>query len=260
MRHLTFAIVLLGFLFSALPVQAQWGTLTGQFIYDGKAPTPQPAKINKDVAVCGKHKLVNEDLVVNPDNGGIQNIVLFLYVKRGKKAPQPHPDYAATANNEVVLDNSNCRFEPHVALLRTTQTLVVGNKDTVGHNTKVDVLKNIPINPIVPASKSIKQKFPKEERLPALVSCSIHPWMSARVLIRESPYMAVTDKDGKFSIKDLPVGKHTFQVWQEAAGYVSSVTVDGKKTKWSKGRFDYTVNDGENDMGVIKVGPSLFKK
>ena len=84
--------------------------------------------------------------------------------------------------------------------------------------------------------------------------------MNARVLIKDSPYMAVTDKDGKFAIKNLPVGEHTFQVWQEASGYVSSVSIDGKKTKWSKGRFDFTVQDGDNDMGVIKVGPSLFKK
>ena len=255
-------VILAGLLVALISAQAnaQWGTLSGQFVYDGKAPAAQPATVNKDVAVCGKHKLPNEDLVVNPENGGIANVVLYLYVARGKKAPTPHPDYAKTATEEVVLDNLNCRFEPHVVTLRTTQTLWVKNSDSVGHNTKVDALKNIPINPILPASGDIKQKFPKEERLPVLVSCSIHPWMNARVVIRESPYMAVTDKDGKFEIKNLPVGEHTFQVWQEAAGYVSSVVIDGKKTKWSKGRFEYTVKDGDNDLKVIKVEPSLFKK
>ena len=255
-------VVLAGLLVALISAQAnaQWGTLSGQFVYDGKAPAAQPATVNKDVAVCGKHKLLNEDLVVNPENGGIANVVLYLYVARGKKAPTPHPDYAKTATDEVVLDNKDCRFEPHVVTLRTTQTLKVGNSDSVGHNTKVDALKNIPINPILPANGVIKQKFPKEERLPVLVSCSIHPWMNARVVIRESPYMAVTDKDGKFEIKNLPVGEHTFQVWQEAAGYVSSVVIDGKKTKWSKGRFEHTVNDGDNNLGVIKVEPSLFKK
>lgn len=259
LRKLTILTAVVLGLFAS-QAHAQWGTLSGQFVYDGKAPTPKPAVINKDVAVCGKHNLVNEDLVVNPENGGIANVAIYLYVARGKKAPTAHPDYAKTATEEVTLDNTNCRFEPHVVTLRTTQTLLIGNQDTVGHNTKIDALKNIPINPILPAKGVIKQKFPKEERLPVLVSCSIHPWMNARVVIRESPYMAVTDKDGKFEIKNLPVGEHTFQVWQEAAGYISAVSIDGKATKWAKGRFKYTVNDGDNDMGVIKVSPSLFKK
>lgn len=255
-------LILTGLLVTLISAQAnaQWGTLSGRFVYDGEAPAAQPATVNKDVAVCGKHKLLNEDLVVNPDNSGIRNVVLYLYVARGKKAPTPHPDYAKKATDEVVLDNKNCRFKPHVVTLRTTQTLWVKNSDSVGHNTKVDALKNIPINPILPANGEIKQKFPKEERLPVLVSCSIHPWMNARVVIRESPYMAVTDKDGKFEIKNLPVGEHTFQVWQEAAGYVSSVVLDGKKTKWSRGRFEHMVNDGDNPLGDIKVEPSIFKK
>ena len=53
------------------PAQAQWGTLTGTFVMDGKAPAAAPIVITKDEEVCGKHNLVNESLVVNPDNGGI---------------------------------------------------------------------------------------------------------------------------------------------------------------------------------------------
>ena len=38
---------------------------------------------------------------------------------------------------------------------------------------------------------------------------------------------AVTDENGEFEIKNLPAGKHTFQIWQEAAGYVDEVKQDG---------------------------------
>lgn len=248
------------FAICASQAHAQWGTLTGQFVYDGDAPTAKKLTITKDQQFCGKFDLTNEEVVVNPDNNGLANVVLYVYVARGKKAPKPHPSYADTAAAKVSLDNMNCRFEPRVITLRTTQTLLVGNKDSVGHNTKVDAIKNIPKNPIIPANGSTEMKFPKEERLPTLVSCSIHPWMSGRILIKESPYMAVTDKDGKFTIENLPVGKHTFQVWHEACGYVADVNLDGKKTKWSKGRFDIAVNDGDNDMGQIKVSPTLLKK
>ncbi len=239
--------------------QAQWGTLSGQFVFDGDPPAAKKLTITKDQQFCGKFNLTNEEVVVNPDNNGLANVALYLYVGRGKKAPKAHPSYEATANEKVTLDNLNCRFEPRVVALRTTQTLLVGNKDSVGHNTKVDAIKNIPKNPIIPANGSTEMKFPKEERLPTLVSCSIHPWMSARVIIKASPYMAVTDKDGKFKIENLPVGEHTFQVWHEACGYVAEVTIDGKKEKWARGRVELTVNDGDNDLGQIKVSPSLLK-
>jgi hypothetical protein len=246
--------------FSVLPLSqahAQWGNLTGTFVFDGDPPSPAPIVVTKDQAFCGKHDLVNEDLVVNPENKGISGVVVFLYLARGAKAPAVHPSYEESAKAEVRLDNLNCRFEPHVVALRTTQTLVLGNKDDVGHNTKVDTIKNVPINPIIPAHSEIKQQFSKEERLPVTVSCSIHPWMSARVVIKDSPYMSVSDKDGKFTIANLPEGNWEFQVWQ--GKFIESVKVGGKATKWSKGRFEYKVKAGENDLGQILVPLAAFK-
>ncbi len=257
-RNVILALAVL-FAFPLSAVHAQWGTLTGQFLYDGKAPERAPVKITKDQAFCGKHELLEETLVVNPENGGVQNVVVYLYLSRRQKAPTPHPDYAKTANAEVRIDNLNCHYVPHVATLRTTQTLIVGNKDAIGHNTKVDTIKNVPINPIIPAGSEIKQKFPNEERLPVLVSCSIHPWMNARLVIKDSPYMAVTDADGKFTIANLPEGKWTFQLWHESSGYVTSGKIDGKTQKWSKGRMSVTIGSGTNDLGAIKLSPSLFK-
>jgi hypothetical protein len=239
---------------------AQWGTLTGTFVYDGDPPNPAPIVVTKDIQVCGKHNLVDESVSVNPTNKGIAGIVVSLYVARRGKQPDVHPSYEETADAEVRLDNLNCRFEPHIVLLRTGQTLVVGNKDPIGHNTKIDTLSNVPINPIIPANGEIKQKFPKEERLPVLVSCSIHPWMNARVVIKESPYMAVTDENGKFAIENLPEGDWEFQVWHESSGYVDSVKVGGKSTKWTRGRTKQTIGSGTNDLGQILVPPAAFKK
>ena len=45
-----------------------------------------------------------------------------------------------TASDEVVLDNKDCRFEPHVAVVRTSQKLALKNSDPVGHNSKIDPL------------------------------------------------------------------------------------------------------------------------
>jgi hypothetical protein len=242
--------------------RAQWGNLSGTFVYDGTPPAANPLVVTKDEAVCGKHKLVDEQLVVNPSNKGIANIVVFMYLTRNDPKPAVHPDYAAAAGAEVHMDNQNCRFEPRVALVQTNQTLVVGNKDAVGHNTKIDTLapENSPINPIIPASSSISQTYAGAERLPVRVSCNIHPWMTGWLVVKDNPYFAVTDANGRFEIPNVPVGKWTFQFWQEKSGYVSAVKVNGKAEQWGKGRQEFVIKPGENDLGTIQVAASLFNK
>lgn len=247
---------------TASPAWAEeWGTLKGKFVYGGDAPTPSPLQVTKDVEVCGVHKLVDESLVVNPENKGIADVIIFMSLDRGQKAPKVHPSYASQASAEVHMDNHDCRFEPHVVLVRTGQTLIVGNKDTVGHNTKVDSLRNPAINPIVPAGGEFKQKYSKEERLPSRVSCSIHPWMNGWVVVKELPYNAVTDADGNFTIENLPVGKWSFQVWHGYGGgsYISEVSKGGKSEKWKKGKFDVEIKPGDNDLGTITIPKSVFK-
>ena len=238
---------------------AQWGDVTLQFIYDGPAPNAVPIQATKDPEFCGKHKLVDESLLVNKANGGVANVIVFIYVGRGKKQPAVHPSYAKVANANIKIDNAKCRFEPHVIALRTTQTLEVGNADPVGHNSNFTTFLNPGQNVLIPGGRSLKLNFPAEERLPTKVSCNIHPWMTAWMVVKQHPYVGVSDKDGKVVLKNVPAGKLTFQAWQEKAGYVREVKQGGKAAKWSKGRFDHTVKRGQNDLGEIKLPPSLFE-
>jgi len=245
-------------LLTSSSVAAEWGNLTGTFVLDGKAPAPVKANVNKDVAYCGKFNVLNESLVVNPKNGGVANLLSFLYVSPTGKKPAVHPDYAKTADDEIKLDNNKCRFEPHFTILRTTQTLVISNSDTVGHNTNITALSNLAQNILVPSGSELKMKFPLEERFAMLVACNIHPWMQGKIVVKEHPYVAVTDKDGKFTIKNIPVGTWTFQFWHERPGYVTEVTMGGKKTTWTRGRVELTIKAGENPLGEIKLAPSVL--
>ena len=115
-----------------------WGTVTGRIVFEGAAISPAALNVTKDQEVCGKHNLVDESIVVGPDNG-LANVAVYLYLKRGASPPAIHESYEESASSEVRLDNENCRFEPHLTFLRTTQTLLIGNKDSVGHNTKIVV-------------------------------------------------------------------------------------------------------------------------
>jgi plastocyanin len=230
----------------------EWGDLEGQFIYKGTPPTPKVIVPDKDQAVCGKHKLFEEDVVVDKATGGISGICVYLFTTPTTKI-DIHPDLAKPPSEGVLVDNKNCRFEPHVAAVRTGQKLTVGNGDPIGHNTKAEFFNNASFNDLIPAGGRIEKTFNASESTPVLLQCSIHAWMKGYLLVRDNPYFAVTDKEGKFSIKNLPAGKHTFVVWHPT-GYLVDVTVDGKPTKWqigtrSKGRVEVDIKAGANSLG-----------
>jgi plastocyanin len=245
--------------FTACPLVAlaeEWGTLKGRFTFGGAVPASSELKADKDVEVCGKHKLLSEEMVVGADKG-VANVVVFVR----DKSVKVHPDLAAAKSEKVVLDNKDCRFEPHVAFVQTGQTLVLKNSDTVGHNSNVATIKNPPSNSLIPAGGESTVTFSNDEAIPAQVTCNIHPWMKSWLVVRPNPYAAVSKADGSFEIKNVPAGGELeLQLWHEKAGYIGEVTIGGKAEKIAKGRKKVKVAAGDNDLGEMVLNASLFNK
>lgn len=245
------------FMFAATGVVSaqQWGDLEGTIVFKGAAPTPAKITADKDPQFCGKHMLVDEQIIVNKANGGLSGVVVYLF---DAAKPKVHPDYEKLAGQEVRIDNENCRFNPHVSTMWTKQKLLVGTKDPIAHNTKADFFNNpaAAFNITIPPGGKIEKEFAAAETSPSKLECSIHPWMNCYLLIREDPYAAVTDKDGKFTIKNLPVGEHTFKVWHQN-GFLNNVTVDGKATMWTRGSVKVAIKAGKNSLGKVEAAPQV---
>lgn len=249
-------VALSGMLVASGPVAAaEWGNLKGRFVYDGAAPSPVALLITKDVEVCGKYpgETVDQSLLIGGENG-LRNV--FIYLKAKDDAlPEVHPDIVTAAEKPAKIDNTHCMFYPHaIGLWAGKQSLLVVNNDPIGQAAKIDTSKNAPLNALVPIGGQIEHKFDVGESLPKLVSCGVHPWETAYLLIHNSPYFAVSDKNGNFVMPNLPAGEWTFQVWHEKVGYLVA------KPEWEKGRFTMTIQPGDNDLGTIEVAPSLFDK
>lgn len=242
----------------AQPHGAGWGDLSGRFVYGGEPPERQPLKITKDKNYCGKCKLLEEELIVNRKTKGLANVVVWLYASPRGPQPPVHESYKATEEARVTLDSTKCRINPHVRLLRTSQELLIRNTDPIGDGMKIDTFRNSSINLVLVEGAEVKHRFPNPERMPARVSCPVHPWESGWLLIMPHPYMAVSDTQGRFEIKGLPTGKWTFQFWQEKAGYVDEVVRDGRSLNWKRGQLEVNVQEGSNDLGTLELPPALF--
>ncbi len=232
---------------------ADWGSLKGRIVVDGAPTKPAPLVVTKD-QFCIDKMPTNESIIVGKDNA-LVNAVVYLRLPTGQKV-EANPEYAAKANDSVVLDNNGCSFHPHVSLVRLGQTLDIKNSDPVGHNTNVNVLS---FNQVIPAGSDTKVKVGAGGPLPTEVACNIHPFMKGWVLVQDHPYMAVSGEDGTFEIKDIPAGKHDFQFWQEAAGYLKNVKFKSGTTD-KKGRAELTIEAGKTlDLGDLKVPASALK-
>ncbi|GAA4425931.1 hypothetical protein [Bremerella cremea] len=235
----------------------EWGTVTGRFIVDGKVATLPADEVTKDAGFCGA-KLPNQTLTVSED-GGLKNVAVWLYLDRGQDAPAVHPSYAEATKKPVVIDNKACLYEPHISAVVVGQPVEFKNSDPIPHNFKVEGFANAGMNNLVPVGGVFEHKFDSEERYPMNASCSIHPWMTAKIVVRELPYMAVSAEDGTFTIENLPVGKHKLQVWHEIPGTVKEMQVGGKKVKDRKGLLEIEVKAGQNDLGNLVIDAGDLK-
>ena len=250
-------ILILGNLVAQCTTAADWGSLKGRFVFDGTPGEPTPIIPKVDTEFCSKQKLVEETLVVG-EQGGLSNVFVYIYLKKGKSV-DIHPDLAEPSEKPAVLSNKGCRFEPRALIVRTLQPLEVRNSDEgIGHNTKVSFFANPGFNETVTSDKPLNKVFNKTESYPAEVACSIHPWMKSYVLIRDNPYMAVSDAKGNFEIKNIPAGKHEFSFWHEAKGNLRDLPVSGTKTD-RKGKAKLEIKGDEVlDLGEIKVSAPVL--
>lgn len=246
----------------AVPARAaddsKWGTIKGQIVWGGgDIPERKPINVDKDVDHCkSKGDLLSEDWVVNKKNKGVRWTFVWLDVNPPAK-DQPkdklpiHPDLQKIQQSDVTMDQPVCMFEPHCLGLREGQNLKVKNSAPIPHSVSWTgtPTKNPGGNVVVPAGGQFVIKDLKADRFPLQISCTIHPWMKARVGVFDHPYFAVTDADGNFEIKNAPAGNYRLKVYHESIGWRNGAAGrDGEKITIKPG--------GVTDVGKLDVKPT----
>jgi len=202
------------------------GAVTGTVTLDGKAPAAKPINMSAEPYCQKAHSSpVVPPEVVTGEKGALANVVVFVKDSLG--------DYVFTApSTPVVLDQQGCMYDPHVVALMAGQTLQVKNADQTTHNIHPMPKDNREWNKSQPPGAApIEDSFARAE-LAIPVKCNVHPWMKSYIFVFKNPYYAVTGKDGKFELKNLPPGTYTVTAWQEKYGTVDqTVTVGAKESK-----------------------------
>ena len=194
------------------------GTIEGKVVFNGPKPPARKIIPTKDKEACGGPREA-EQIVLSPDKV-VGDVVVFLKkIDQGKAWEK--------ASSSPVLTNSQCDFSPHVQVVQVGSEMEFANNDQVFHNLHAFLDKATVHNMSLPKGGR-KIKRPLSEPGLVRVECDAHPWMLAWVYVADSPYYAITGKDGRFAIKDVPPGSYTLMAWQEYTGFNEiPVTVKG---------------------------------
>ena len=202
------------------------GTVTGTIHWKGAVPQRIRIDMAQDPACAYGSKTPNltEQYVVH--NGGLANV--FLYVQSGLGAKR----YAPSAT-PVVLDQKGCRYTPHVIGVMAGQPVEFHTDDPTMHNIHLE--PTAPGNVAVdisqaPMGQPEQHIFPMPE-LMLPVRCNNHPWMEAFINVAQSPFYAVSDADGHFTITGLPPGTYTLAaIHEKLPSQVLQITVPAPGT------------------------------
>jgi plastocyanin len=179
--------------------------ITGVITLKGTPPAEIAITPLKDDPTCGPMyaTMPTTHFYVVGSDGGLGDVVVYLQDVTGKSTGASAPP--------AVLDQKGCLYIPQIMAVQTGQKIVVKNSDPCIHN--VHCMPTVPGNPEhndvqMPGGAALTYTFDKPEMF-LKFKCDVHPWMFAWVSVIDSPYYAVTGKDGQFTIKNVPPGKYT---------------------------------------------------
>ena len=194
----TFSLLIL-----ASPTQA--GSIKGEIKYSGKIPLPVAHKTGKFAKVCGP-EILEESLIVK--NQRVKNVVIWLEGKQAKKLKSKPGTYT--------IDQKKCAYSPHVLAMPQGSELKILTSDPINHNIHTYSFDNDPINIMFLPNQDYTQEM--EEPEVVKVTCDLHNWMVAYIVVTPHSHFAITQNNGAFEIKNIPPGKYTLKVWHESLG------------------------------------------
>jgi len=197
--------------FHAEAVDAGWSghgaaSVVGRITLVGNLPASKALPVFKNRAFCGP-TVPDETLLVDRE-GGLKNAVVVLHAIDRIASAQPA---------QAVLDNRHCAFAPHVQVVTVGSELQLKNSDPILHTVHARLGMETLFNVGLPKWRQVTKRLDRAGVVK--INCDVlHTWMSAAIVVTDSPYFAVSDERGFYRIDGLPSGVYEMEIWHERLG------------------------------------------
>ncbi|MEE9344570.1 MAG: methylamine utilization protein [Methylococcales bacterium] len=121
---------------------------------------------------------------------------------------------SVASETTIIIDQVDKKFVSHVTPIQMGAAISFPNHDQIRHHVysfssakifEIPLYKGIPTKPIIFKQEGI-----------VTLGCNIHDWMSAYIIVIDSPYFATTDQQGRASLP-VPVGDYELRFWHRDA-------------------------------------------
>ncbi len=187
----------------------------GVVTLSGPVPKLAPRPVISDVAICGRADRPSPALVLGRAKE-LGNVFVWLEGAKGGDLPR----------GPFRLDQKGCAFEPYAQVVSKGAPVTILNSDAVLHNVHATTVGGDALfNQAIPVKgQSFKQTF----STPGVVriKCDVHAWMNAWLFVADSPFAAMTGREGRFAFPGVAPGTYRLHAWHELFGEkVQSVVV-----------------------------------
>ena len=179
----------------------------GVVTLSGPVPKLAPRPVIADVAICGRADRPSPALVLGKGRE-IGNVFVWLEGAKGGSLPK----------GPFRIDQKGCTFEPYAQVVSLGVPVTILNSDPVLHNVHATTVKGDALfNKAIPVrGQSFAERFTTAGVV--RVKCDVHAWMNAWVFVADSPFAAVTDREGRFALRGVAPGTYRLHAWHELLG------------------------------------------
>jgi plastocyanin len=180
---------------------------------------------------CGESPIRHtENWKIGP-KGELADVVVWIV------APRMMADHPVAVPPEVEIKQIGCRYVPHVIAVQAGVPFKVVDGDPTLHNIRAKVYDPTTQSPgtdVFNFGQTYEgQTDERQFDDPGIytLQCDVHAWMQAWVRAIDNPCFAVTDTDGKFSIRlsgDLEDGDYKIDAWHPKFAAPLEMTVHVK--------------------------------
>ncbi len=190
------------------------GTISGKVLLGNAKVESETFPITKDHVSCGTGTRTVEWVRTNGD--ALLDVVVYL---ENMDAGKPFPD----ESKSIIVDQVNCHFKPYLQVMANGADVTAVNSDANWHSVHIygmvkDKRRTLynysQPQSIVGITKQIKLRRGNALKF----ECDAHDYMHAWVFVTRNPYYAVVDKNGTFTITDVPPGTYAVKSWHGRLG------------------------------------------
>ncbi|MCA9499856.1 MAG: hypothetical protein KC588_11740 [Nitrospira sp.] len=224
------------------------GSIHGRVSFLGSPPEPLHFKVEKNPEFCGQERSL---MKVESRDGFLAGAVIVL---EGVNTGKPFPPKTFTGNSPgegefrylggeslgLQVKTKNCNFGPFTGVIAANEVVRFQNQDSIKHvlhsfvskDTRGRILRTVH-NQDLHSRDEIDRIFSSdkmEDGIVVRIICNRHDFMQNWLYVVDNPYFAISDREGRFTIDQIPPGTYTLLVRHPVLGEQrQDVTIEARE-------------------------------